>query len=409
MYNSLPYRRSNLYFVESVAHINASEENYPEQRIAILQYIPIDIQKWIDKSQDFKWYRKIPLNLSDAELVREGEYVYYLDDEGFLNASDDERVSKIKHRSDELYKETESLINNDPMIHEIHDVSMLYSYHINVGHGNLSLLVFECDNKKHIWMIDGSDYDFLQHRNYTSVIQKAFDYIKNKFDIDNPHVEVLMITHAHYDHYSGITRFIKYGLIDSQTEVFLNFLKKVASHNFNNLVSELQKNKIKHIIQPFTHKSSPNINIIYPELSTFSGSLKINNTSSVYCIRFDGVNYITFPGDLETEGWDLIDNHRCCPYFNCTKYYVVSHHGSLNGHLRSKCTCRCNITNVCDCLLQNTKTVLMGRDHAFNGIYSNRVLQDFDGRLFCSEKDDKGVKAAFLEIDLLSGVESWHY
>lgn len=405
------HRRSSLYYVESIEQVNEpyNEPNrHDRQAIALLQYIPIDIHKWEMENRDFKWYTTMPVTELRAETFSEGNYVHLLRNNDFLNGGNDERARRIIDRSEYLFRIAEESIVNNPDFPAINNVSTLYSYHVNVGHGNLSLLVIESNGMIRLWMIDGSNFDFLNHRNHKKEIEHCLDHIYKKFKLSgNPHIDVLMITHAHYDHYSGITSFIRDGLINSHTLVYLNLKKKVHSHNFNNLLEALINHRMR-IVQPFVQNRSTNIDILYPDISTFSSSLKLNNTSSVYSISFDGITYFVFPGDLETEGWDLMDSRRCRKFMKLPKYYAISHHGSLNGHLRNpKCKFR-HTESIAECLHPYTKTVLMGRNHAFNGIYSECVLNDFNGRLYLSENDNLKNKTEFLEIDLLSGTETWH-
>lgn len=400
-------RRSSLYYVESITQINEPRTEYNGRATALLQYIPLNIFDWEQQNRDFKWYIKVPIATGQTEIVHEGSYVNYLKINGFISANDDDRAKKIIDRSNQLLRRAENMIDHNHKIPELNNISMLFSYHVNVGHGNLSLLVIEHNHKISIWMVDGSNFDARIRRNYTTEIKNCLDHIIRKFGLSRtPHIDVLMITHAHYDHYSGITAFIRNGLIDSHTLVYLNLNIKTNSHNFNNLLTAIIDNKMV-IIPPFVQNSSQNINILYPDQKTYSNSLKLNNTSSVYCIQFDETPYFVFPGDLESSGWDLMDNNHCCPYMKSPKYYAISHHGSKNGHIRHKCKFR-HIESIADCLNQQTKTVLMGRNKAFDGIYSDCVLKDFKGRLYYSEKDNCNNYSEFLEIDLLSGTESWY-
>ena len=259
-------------------------------------------------------------------------------------------------------------------------------------------------------MIDCSDYDFISHRYYCNNIKDCLDHIRHKFQLADPiHIDVVMLTHAHYDHYSGINYYINTNMIDNRTKAYINLRYKIASHNFNNLLSQLNNIRIQ-IIEPFSHNSCDNIKILHPNLQNFNNNLSLNNLSSVYNISFDEKSYFVFPGDLEEKGWCLIDVNKCCPYMNRTKYYAISHHGSINGHLR-KTFCHCKnaqINNIKDCLHRNTITVLMGRDNAFSGIYSQKVLNDFNGRVLLSEKDPNNNRARFLEIDMLSDIHKWY-
>lgn len=392
----------SLYFVESI-------KQFENKITALLSYIPNNIDNWVNTHKDFRRYIKVLLASDMIETVREGRYIYKTDNDTYEIADNDYRVAQIRERYNRLIENLTHNLTETPRF--LYDkVYSLYSYHINVGHGNHSLIIFESIGKVHIWMIDCSDYDFISHRYYCNNIKDCLDHIRHKFQLADPiHIDVVMLTHAHYDHYSGINYYINTNMIDNRTKAYINLRYKIASHNFNNLLSQLNNIRIQ-IIEPFSHNSCDNIKILHPNLQNFNNNLSLNNLSSVYNISFDEKSYFVFPGDLEEKGWCLIDVNKCYPYMNRTKYYAISHHGSINGHLR-KTFCHCKntqINNIKDCLHRNTITVLMGRDNAFSGIYSQKVLNDFNGRVLLSEKDPNNNRARFLEIDMLSDIHKWY-
>ena len=147
-----------LYYIESI-------KQFEENTIALLQYIPENIKKWELANKDFKWYIRKSVDPKWKEIIREGAYVYALDNGEYEIANEDSRVLQIRMRYRELIdslaqKQRESL-------QDMYDnVSRLYTYHINVGHGNHSLIVFKVNNRVHIWMVDCSDYDFVSHHYY---------------------------------------------------------------------------------------------------------------------------------------------------------------------------------------------------------------------------------------------------
>lgn len=391
-----------LYYVESIKQSENSTT-------ALLLYIPNNIEKWVNVNKDFRKYIKVRLTTDWLNTVREGRFVYKINDNTYEIANNDHRVAQIHERYNRLIENLTHNLTATPRF--LYDkVYSLYSYHINVGHGNHSLIIFKSIGKVHIWMIDCSDYDFISHRYYCNNIKDCLDHIRHKFQLADPiHIDVVMLTHAHYDHYSGINYYINTNMIDNRTKAYINLRYKIASHNFNNLLSQLNNIRIQ-IIEPFSHNSCDNIKILHPNLQNLNNNLSLNNLSSVYNISFDEKSYFVFPGDLEEKGWCLIDVNKCCPYMNRTKYYAISHHGSINGHLR-KTFCHCKnapINNIKDCLHRNTITVLMGRDNAFSGIYSQKVLNDFNGRVLLSEKDPNNNRARFLEIDMLSDIHKWY-
>ena len=334
--------------------------------------------------------------------------MYALGNEEYQIANEDLRVSQIRMRYGGL---VDSLVQTQRELpQDIFDnISILYTYHINVGHGNHSLIVFKVNNRVHIWMVDCSDYDFVSHRYYRANIDNCLKYIKQKFQLVDPiHIDVVMLTHPHYDHYSGINYYIYNKLIDKHTVAYVNLKYHIASHNYNNLLSNLNKLGLQ-IVEPFSCNSNKNIRILYPDIKTFNIRLSPNNISSVYNIWFDNQSYFVFPGDLEQDGWKLMDVTKCYPYMTHTHYYAISHHGSINGHLRPSVCPYKKRNNIKDCLCQHTAVpVLMGRDKAFSGIYSSQVLADFNGRILYSEKDASNTPCSFLEIDLIANKWKWY-
>ena len=388
-----------LYYIESIKH-------FEENTIALLQYIPENIKKWELTNKDFKWYIRKAVDPKWKEVIREGTYVYAFNDGRYETANEDFRVSQIRMRYGKLI-ESLAQTQRESQRNIYDNISTLYTYHINVGHGNHSLIVFKANNRVHIWMVDCSDYDFVSHHYYRVNIDDCLNHIKQTFQLaDLIHIDVVMLTHPHYDHYSGINYYINNKLIDNHTIVYVNLKYRIASHNYNNLLSNLNKLGIR-IVEPFSCNSNKNIRILYPDIGNFNIRLSPNNISSVYNIGFDDKSYFVFPGDLEQDGWNSMDVTKCCPYMAHTHYYAISHHGSITGHLRYANCCYGHTNNIQGCLCSQTITILMGRDKAFSGIYSPQVLTDFNGRILYSEKDDSNNPSSFLEIDLISN--TWHW
>ena len=393
----------DLYFVESV-------KRFDNKTTALLLYIPENISDWENENRDFKWFVRTEVLAREAETIREGAYVYSIGQNGYISASEDGRILQINERSDKLLDILRQRLQ-DEYVFSYKNINTLYSYHINVGHGNHSLIVFNADNKFHIWMVDCSDYDFISHHYYRKNIDECLNHIKIKFGLPSINIETVMLTHPHYDHYSGINYYINKNIIDRETLFYINLKCNIKSHNFNNLLTNIAALG-SPIIEPFSCNSGGNIHILYPDKTTFTKHhLSLNNMSSVYNICFDDVSYFVFPGDLETEGWNLMNTTACAPYMRNTRYYAISHHGSINGHLRNfECNKKIGhiINSIKDCLSPTTVPVLMGRDKAFSGIYSANVINDFRGRIVYSEKDPANNKVRFLEIDLLSSTKMWY-
>ena len=220
--------------------------------------------------------------------------------------------------------------------------------------------------------------------------------IFNKFGIDR--ISKLMITHLHYDHINGIEHLIKRGWIDANTEVWMNTQYPWKQPTYNRILLQLSALGVK-FIDPIIGNSTNNIHILYPDVS-FNKKNKapknnINNTSVLYQICF-GENSMLFTGDIETEGWENVST--CMPNLCKSTYYCISHHGSITGHIRSNCMpANCCITTLADCADSTRLQVLMGRDGAYKGVYSRKVLGDFKN----IEKTEEAQK--YLSLDWKTG------
>lgn len=286
-------------------------------------------------------------------------------------------------------------------------ISNVSSYHINVGHGNTSLIVFKQSENYHIWMVDCACRELKTNINYISHLKKCFQHINNKYGLDNLSIEKLMITHAHYDHISTINDLIEMGCFVDGTEVWLNINFSYASKTYIKVLAKILKrckNNGWRIVDPVVHNSTRHIKVWYPQsdiTGTRNGSFnkapdgKVNNSSVVYTLNLGG-DRMVFPGDIETAGWNHVG--ECVPYMEKAKYYCVSHHGSITGHLRNKCPAGRTISDVSTCCGGVDKAILMGRNGAFKGIFSPMVINSFSNKLHVTENANN-----FLEIDWRTG------
>lgn len=288
------------------------------------------------------------------------------------------------------------------------DIDQVFSYHVNVGHGNTSFIIITYigSNKPSAIGIDCSIGD-TKHVKSKNNIKSCIQYIKRKFDLKNFELDIFILTHPHYDHYSGIQYLISDKHITSDTEVWLNYHYAVPSSFYNNILAQLESLRCK-FVEPTSSISSKIATIWHPRQSTtskhnrhpvFYFESNPNNASVVVQFTFKNTS-ILFTGDIETIGWDMM---KCPPHMGNVHYYCISHHGSRNGHIRNTCHLKHNIKSVATCPNKIHTAILMGRDGSYRGIYSNDVMTDFTN-ILQTEKNASGQKAIFLEINILNNI-----
>ena len=279
-------------------------------------------------------------------------------------------------------------------IEEVEDVR---SFHVNVGHGNCSIIIFKEKGKYEAWIVDCSVKDMFNSFNYRNNLIKCLNDLKNKYNITK--ISKLLITHPHYDHINGIHHLLNCGIVDSETEVWFNTNLPWNSKTYINLVSRLRGIRVQ-FVDPIISNSTQNLRIIYPNKSYHSlnnvPAKNVNNASVIYQICFNDISMM-FTGDIETEGWDIVN---CLPGLNKTTYYCISHHGSINGHIRNKCNYIYpqSIHTMANCGQSTAKQILMGRDGAYLGIFSNNVLSDFARTI---ERTDQVT--SYIELNWMNG------
>ena len=307
--------------------------------------------------------------------ISQGEFVYY-DGEQFQTAANDPTsvmYTELNRQLARLIGYTNYGIRPEEVSDNISDV---YSYHVNVGHGNCSIIIFGEKRKYNMWMVDCSVYDFTNKKKYCDNLDVCMNDINNEFGIDK--ISKLLVTHLHYDHINGIEYLIKNGWIDKDTEVWMNTQYPWKQPTYNRILLQLNALGIK-FIDPVIANSTHHINILYPDISfnmkNIAPKNNINNASVLYQICLNG-HKMLFTGDIETEGWENVNT--CFPYLNKSTYYCISHHGSITGHIRKSCVASNRpIDTLADCVTSTKLQLLMGRDHAYKGIFSKRVISEF--------------------------------
>ena len=344
--------------------------------------------------------RTLSLELNDNMLffrgmrrrIQEDDFVLYRpdSDEQFLFGNEDELAITLRNESRFLRQElTEREIHGESIYALIHKKpDRVSSYHVNVGHGNCSLILSVYGNDYELWMVDCSTYDYLIRRDYSQDLYCCLSDIASalKIGLKDLHISRFMLTHTHSDHYNGLSYLIKNGYIDDKTLIYANLYYDCASPIWIGILRELLELKCYFVEPVCGAQKKGAIQIYHPECRIYKDASsvqqgeravpKVNNSSIVYGIDLMGC-VIVFPGDLEQEGFNAMSGAKTCsPMLFKSDYYVVSHHGSFNGHPmvpcknmgRPKPTLACCVTN------KLSKVILMGRDRAYSGIYSPIVI-----------------------------------
>lgn len=322
----------------------------------------------------------------------QGRYVVYNGEE--IQIANNEEVERYIADNQDLIQSITKSTNyiselSQAQASEISDISEVFSYHINVGHGNCSIIVFKSGTQYSMWMVDCSTYDFTNRTHYNKNIDECLCDIQNNYKATK--LSKLFITHLHYDHINGIQYLLDKNLIDQNTEVWMNISYPWPQRTYNKILQNLKNSGVK-FIDPIVKNSTNNIKIRYPKKSYDKShpapKNNINNSSVLYQICL-GEKSMLFTGDLEQDGWDSISD--CATYLWETTYYCLSHHGSLNGHKRSKCAYSQTISSLADCGKKTQLQVLMGRNGAYKGIFSSIVKKDFS-KIKCTDGKKKYIE-----------------
>lgn len=295
---------------------------------------------------------------------------------------------------------------------------LVTSYHVNVGHGNCSAILILYGGEYQIWMIDGSLSEKGNGHQYAVNLEVCFDEISQRLGITKDAIKInrFFLTHPHIDHFSGVEYLINSGYIDSNTICYWNLYYHWTYAKYVNTLNLLQQNNVK-FIEPVSGHSTKAFSFMHPESRIFRsrGTIgphnckyrivgsPVNNCSAV--IRFQiGGKTMVFPGDLERGGFDKMTiSKSCSPKLIGVDYYAISHHGSLNGHPDIPCLNPNpnHPSKPLDCISKrNCKSILMGRDGAYPGIYSPVVTSFWSGRNTLVKTEDA---THFVELEWGSG------
>lgn len=421
-----------LFYVDSIHYPETEGNDRMAANNATVQISLLDVNKEKEPNDIVVTVPIGQLFFENGEKIMDNNFVYYSanNQKPFENGNKDLRALKLINQSSRLRKELREKSQNRsielPRVDTFFEAKIT-SYHINVGHGNCSVILIENGNFYRIWMVDcGTNYCVTGP--HLENIDDCFDDIAKRLGVtkDKLYINLFMLTHLHSDHYNGLEMLLKQGYCTANTQFFINLDYAVASPVYVRILDEI--NKTGSLVNTPIRNVDPQCGVLYmptvifPDKKVFKNKpsvghipcyieQKTNNSSAIYLVSGSGKSMM-FPGDMERKELNLMTRSKnCTPYLNLINYYCVSHHASITGHLDCKCLDPNHPNTICIlcCKVNLDRAIVMGRDGAFSGIYSPTVINNFGVNLVYSEKDNTGRKAKCLILDWANNACSYLY
>ena len=417
-----------LYFIESINQIQEDTEKEPSSSFASSRYIICledvnvsreyaarNIQGRFNTENNERGYDNIyrtleipktRMRLDTGTRLYEGMFVYLEEENDILRFTSGRDADIAKEQIQENSRLRHQLLRDNNYLDNIADDldyahAQIKSYHVNVGNGNCTFVLFIDRYSYRLWMVDCGMIDVKNRRNYSANIDIVMDQIAHdiRCDVSNIRIHRFLLTHWHADHYNGLIYMLQRSWLDSQTIFVMNLYYSCPTIYVNQLLQMLNRMNVR-CYEPQVSLRLKKCCILHPNQRigrwnnarlNMIGVRKVNDSSVVYSVDGIGKNMI-FSGDLERKGFDRMTiAHTCRPCLNQSTYYCVSHHASLSGHIKIPCLSN-SFPTVLDCVQNNLEyAIVMGRDGAYNGIYDAQVIKDFGNRIIYSERDNTGV------------------
>ncbi|MBO0962715.1 hypothetical protein J1P26_23755, partial [Neobacillus sp. MM2021_6] len=258
-------KKKLLYFIHDITQIYDEEGRQLQKVVVVLFRI---FEKKENSSVEDSTPEIVDFTLDYTQITGnyEGQFVYVIQkangDIRLTSAGNDYRARQHTLINNRLRA---SLYNGETDSEQFNytsqEFSKLYSYHVNVGHGNCSFIVFKRNQDVNIWCIDCSDWDYRNKISYFDNIESCLEQIKIDFEINEIKINKFFLTHSHFDHFSGLERLIKlYATINA--EVWFNPYYSFSSTRYNKLLNTIndgvKNNTLKVVI---SHPSNMTSNI----------------------------------------------------------------------------------------------------------------------------------------------------
>jgi competence protein ComEC len=225
---------------------------------------------------------------------------------------------------------------------------------INVGQGSSALIEFPCG----VILIDAGAESNAEFNGRQMLSDYLANFFQKRADLNNT-ISLLLITHPHKDHTSGVKDVIanyhvknvvtngqEYGSGSSQQKFLHQFVAETESTDdtsddvgyFESMAGGISSSgKTNAIIDPVACNGiDPIIKVLWGRVSspstTWSAGAFDNNNNHSVVTRVDfGQSSILFTGDLEDVAVaDLVKKYRNTSALD-VDIYVAGHHGSKNG------------------------------------------------------------------------------
>lgn len=114
--------------------------------------------------------------------IYEGCFVC-LNDKGAIENANGDPDARRKRLAINLLRADIASMYRKPENKRNFPVSDVRSYHINVGHGNTSVIAFRFNNETHLWMIDCAGIEIGTWNKYEDNITVCFEHIRKAYNM----------------------------------------------------------------------------------------------------------------------------------------------------------------------------------------------------------------------------------
>ena len=174
-----------LYFVESIT----SNPNTSEVAIVLEKVGKENSQlNENDSNDEFELHKflQFPVLADSKRRLEESHYVYF-ENGSFTSGQDNPLAIERRKLNSKLRREIikNNLIKQNELspLPVFTEHAEVYSYHINVGHGNCTFLLIQENGLYEIWVVDCGDYDYISKKSYRGNITKCLEDIADTLKI----------------------------------------------------------------------------------------------------------------------------------------------------------------------------------------------------------------------------------